>query len=72
MKKPTNEIKKNLHDLSNALHNAYETLENVELFMGSDPDFCAKALKAVREERGQAFESISQLRRKLQEIGIYE
>ena len=71
MKSVANGVQKNLHDISNALHNAYETLENIELSMTSDPDFCVKAIRATKDERDHAFESIAQLKLRLREIGVY-
>ena len=71
MNSADSKIQKNLHDISNALHNAYETLENVELSMDSDPKFCVKAIRATKEERDLAFQSISQLKLQLRELGIY-
>lgn len=72
MKQGSKEVEQNLHLISNALHNAYETLENIELTMGSDPEFCIKAIKATKSERDIAFESISKLKKRLREIGVYE
>lgn len=72
MKQATNEVQTNIHNISNALHNAYETLENIELSMGNDPDFCINAIRATKEERDRAFESISRLKLRLREMGIYE
>ena len=72
MKQASNKVQKNLHNISNALHNAYETLENIELSLSNDPEFCIKAIRATKEERDRAFESISQLKLRLKEIGVYE
>ena len=72
MKPISKEVQQSIHTISNALHNAYETLENIELSMNSDPEFCVKAIRATKNERDHAFESISKLKLRLREIGMYE
>ena len=72
MKRDNVDIQQKIHMISNALHNAYETLENIELSMKSDPEFCVKAIRATKGERDLAFESISKLKLLLREIGVYE
>lgn len=72
MKHKSSELQKNLHDISNALHNAYETLENIELTMNDDPEFCRKAIKATKNERDKAFACIAHLKQSLREMGAYE
>ena len=68
----SSEIRKSIHDIANALHNAYETLDNVEVSLDDDREFCVKAIQAAKEERQRAFACIAHLRAYLKEQGAYE
>lgn len=70
--KQSSDIKKHIHAISNVLHNAYETLENIELCIDNDRDFCLNAIAATKKEREEAFDAIENLRRSLKNRGIYE
>ncbi len=64
-------IKKNIHDISNAIHNLYETLENIELSFNDDPGFCLQVIRATKAEREKASQSIRSLKKQLKDYGIY-
>ena len=72
MKQSSEDIQQSIHAIANALHNAYQTLENIELCIKGDPEFCFKAIHATKGERDLAYESISKLKLRLREIGVYE
>lgn len=72
MKTSSRELKKDLHDLANALHNAYETLENVELSINDDPEFCKRVIQITKLERDSVYASMDHLRKILKEMNIYE
>ena len=65
-------IGKLIHYISNVIHNNYETLENIELSLDTDKEYCLEAIKASKEERTQAFIAFEKLKTSLKEAGLNE
>jgi hypothetical protein len=64
-------MKKNIHDISGAIHNLYETLENVSLSLDSDPTFCEEVIRATLLEREAVLASLAHLKKSLKESKLY-
>lgn len=57
-----NEIRSNIHAISNGLQAAFDALDNIELSLHDDIHYCKEIIKVSKEERLIVFEHFEKLK----------
>lgn len=56
------ELRKHLHGVSNGLQASFDALENIEVSLFNDVEYCKEVIKLSKSEKLKAFEHMEKLR----------